>query len=139
MVKLFFGGVAVFVFVVVGAFAALFTPLMGGVDRNLGGSPKSPFHSPVPQPVVDTVNGLLGRATPPVLLIGALAIAALLCVYTIGALASQMLRSSRERRARLAELRAQGRIMAAREQAAQESTHHAETPLSTTELEAMWE
>lgn len=132
MVKLFFAGVAVFIFVVVGAFAALFTPLMTGVDRNLGGSPKSPFHSPVPQPVADAITGLLGQATPSVLLIGALGIAALLCIYTVGALVSHVVKRSKARRAQMEELRMQGRIMAAREQEANASTRK-------TEFEAMWE
>lgn len=132
MVKLFFAGVAVFIFVVVGAFAALFTPLMTGVDRNLGGSPQSPFHSPLPQPVADAISGLLGQATPPVLLIGALGIAALLCVYTLGALVAHVVRRTKARRAHMAELRAQGRIMAAREQQA-----NATGP--KVDFEALWE
>src|SRR5437868_7088108 len=54
MVKLFFIGTGIFILAVVGAFAALFTPWLAGVDRNLGGPARSPFHSPVPQPWVDS-------------------------------------------------------------------------------------
>lgn len=139
MVKLFFAGIAVCIFVVVGGFAALFTPLMGGVNRNLGGSPQSPFHSPIPQPVADAVTNLFGQATPSVLLIGALGISALLCIYTIGALVSQMARRAKERRARLDELRAQGRITAARAQEVNAPVQSSNGPISPSEFETIWE
>src|SRR5207245_1347898 len=57
MVKLFFIGIGLVILAVVGAFAAVLTPLLDGVNHNLGGPPRSPFHSPIPQPWVDTVHG----------------------------------------------------------------------------------
>lgn len=134
MVKLFFFGIGIFVLVVVGAFSAFFTPLLAGVDRNLGGSPRMPFHSPVPQPVVGAIHNALGQATPPVLLIGAMGLAALLLVYTIGSLVAVGVKRWQERQKRHAELRFRARITIEREQQAQATTATPET-----EFEALWE
>ena len=62
MVKLFFIGIGLVILAVVGAFAAVLTPLLDGVNHNLGGPPRSPFHSPIPQPWVDTAHGWLAQA-----------------------------------------------------------------------------
>ena len=61
MVKPFFFGIGVFIRAVVSTSAALFTPLLAGVDRNLGGSPRLPFRSPLAQPAVDAVHSRLAR------------------------------------------------------------------------------
>src|SRR5437899_12599367 len=98
MVKLFFIGIGIFLLVVVGAFAAVFTPLLGGVNRNLGGSPRLPFQAPVPQPAVDAVHGWLGQATPSVWLAVVLGLLALLLVYMVGAFLAHVARRVPERR-----------------------------------------
>ena len=131
MVKLFFVGIGIFVLVVVGAFAALFTPLLSGVNRNLGGPPRSPFHSPVPQPWVDTTHGWLAQATPSVWLTAVLGLLALLLVYTVGAFVTHLARRWKERRKRYAELRWRARVMAARE-------HESEATESKAEYETVW-
>ena len=117
MVKLFFVGTGVFVLAVVGAFAAVFTPLLAGVNRNLGGPPQSPFHSPIPQPWVNAAHGWLAQLTPSVWLVVALALVALLLVYTLGDLVAHLAKQWTEQRKRHAELRWRERVMAAREQA----------------------
>ena len=132
MVKLFFIGIGVFVLLVVGAFAAVFTPLLRGVNSNLGGSPKSLFHSPIPQPWVDTVHGWLGQATPSVWLTAVLGVLALLLVYIVGALAAHLVRRWKEHRKRVAQLRWRAWVMAAREQASTSGEARAE-------YEALWE
>jgi len=132
MVKLFFVGIAIVILVVVGAFAAVFTPLLAGVDRNLGGSPRMPFHSPVPQPAVDTFHGLLAQATPSVWLTGVLGLLALLLVYSVGNLVAHLARRWKQHRKQNAELRWRAQVMAAREQAAA-SAEAAAT------YEALWE
>jgi ABC-type Fe3+ transport system permease subunit len=132
MVKLFFVGVGIVILVVVGAFAAVFTPLLVGVNHNLGGSPPNPIHVPIPQPWVATVRGWLGQATPSVWLTVVLGILALLLVYAVGTLASHLVRRWKERRKRDAELRWRARAMAAREQEAASAAAKAE-------LESIWE
>lgn len=132
MVKLFFVGIGIFILVVVGAFAAVFTPLLAGVDRNLGGPPQSPFHSPVPQPWIDTAHGWLGQATPSVWLTAALGLLALLLVYTVGALVTHLVRRWKVHRKRDAELRWRARVMAAREQESASAE-------SKAECETIWE
>src|SRR2546429_5187682 len=132
MVKLFFIGIGVFVLLVVGAFAAVFTPLLRGVNSNLGGSPKSPFHSPIPQPWVATVHGWLGQATPTVWLYAVLGLLALLLVYMVGALVAYLVRQWKARRARQAELRWQAKVTAARE-------HEAASAQAKAEYQAVWE
>ena len=132
MVKLFFVGVGIVILVVVGAFAALFTPLLAGVNRNLGGSPPNPFHVPIPQPWVATVHGWLGQATPSVWLTAVLGVLALLLVYTVGGLVVQLGRRWKLHRKRNAELRWRARAMAAREQEAASAAAKAE-------LETIWE
>jgi hypothetical protein len=132
MVKLFFVGVGIVILVVVGAFAALFTPLLAGVNRNLGGSPPNPLHVPIPQPWIATVHGWLGQATPSVWLTAVLGVLALLLVYAVGALASHLIRRWKVHRKRNAELRRRARAMAAREQEAASAAAKAE-------LETIWQ
>lgn len=134
MVKLFFGGIAVFTLIIVGAFATIFGPLMAGVDRNLGGSPKMPFHSPVPQPVVAAIGHALGQLTPSLWLTVVVAAAALLLLYTIGATIGHSVGRWKKRRAVLAELRLRGRLGVAAG-----TTPATALPTQTTpELESMW-
>jgi hypothetical protein len=132
MVKLFFAGVVIVVMVVVGAFAALLTPILAGVNRNLGGPPQSPFHLPIPQPWIATVHGWLGQATPSVWLTAVLGLMALLLVYAVGGLVAHRVRRWKGHRKRDAELRWQARAMAAREQEAASAAAKAE-------LETIWE
>ena len=131
MVKLFFVGVGIVIVVVVGAFAALFTPLLAGVNRNLGGSPQMPFHSPVPSSATSTVHGWLDLATPSVWLTAVLGVLALLLVYAVGTLVAHLVRRWKQRRKRNAELRRRARAMAAREQEAASAAAKAE-------LETIW-
>src|SRR5437763_541278 len=116
MVKLFFIGIGIFLLVVVGAFAAVFTPLLGGVNRNLGGGPRMPFNSPVPQPAVDTVHGWIGQATPSIWLAVVLGLLALLFVYMVGAFVAHLARRWTEHRKLAAEARHRALMLAAREQ-----------------------
>ena len=132
MVKLFFAGVVIVVLVVIGAFAAVVTPLMAGIDRNLGGSPQSPFQLPIPQPWIATVHGWLGQATPSVWLTAVLGLLALLLVYAVGAPVAHLVRRWKEHRKRDAELRWRARAMAAREQEAASAAAKAG-------LETIWE
>ena len=131
MVKLFFVGVGIVILVVVGAFAALFTPLLAGVNRNLGGSPPNPFHVPIPQSWIATVHGWLGQATPSVWLTAVLGVVALLLAYTVGGLVAHLGRRWKVHRKRNAELRRRARAMAAREQEAASAAAKAE-------LETIW-
>jgi hypothetical protein len=128
MVKLFFVGIGIFILAVVGASAAVFTPLLAGVDGDLGGSPRLPFQSPVPQPAVDTVHGWLAQVTPSVWLAAVLGLVALLLASTVGTLVAQLVRRWKEHRTRAAELRWRAGVMAAREQVA----------TSTAAYEALW-
>ena len=132
MVKLFFVGVGIVILVVIGAFAALFTPLLAGVNRNLGGSPPNPFHVPIPQPWVATVHGWLGQATPSAWLTAVLGVLALLLVYAVGGLVAHLGRRWKVHRQRNAELRQRARAMAARAQDASSAAANAE-------LETIWE
>jgi hypothetical protein len=132
MVKLFFVGIGIVILVVVGAFAALFTPLLAGVNRNLGGSPPNPLHVPIPQPWIATVQGWLGQATPSVWLTAVLGVLALLLVYAVGALTAHLVRRWKVYRTRNAELRRRARAMAAREQEAASAAAKAE-------LETIWQ
>jgi hypothetical protein len=91
MVKLFFIGIGVVV-VVVGAGSARLGLLLGGVARDLGGSPRLPFQSPIPQPAVDTVHGWLTQITPTMWLALVLGVMALLLLSTLGTLAAQLVR-----------------------------------------------
>jgi ABC-type Fe3+ transport system permease subunit len=131
MVKLFFVGVVIVVLLVVGAFAAVLTPLMVGVNHNLGGSPPNPFHLPIPQPWIATVHGVLAQATPSVWLTAVLGLLALLLVYAVGGLVAHLVRRWNEHRKRDAELRWQARAMSAREQESASAE-------STAELETIW-
>ena len=132
MVKLFFVGVGIVILVVVGAFAAVLTPLLAGINHNLGGSPPNPFHVPIPQPWIATVHGWLGQATPSVWLTAVLGVLALLLVYIVGALAAHLVRRWKEHRKRNAELRWRARAMAAREQESASAAAKAQ-------VETLWE
>lgn len=133
MVKIFFAGIAIIVLVVVGAFAAVFGPLMTGVDRNLGGNPKMPFHSPVPQPVADAIRSLFGHVTPSLALTVVIALVALLLIYTVGALVGHSVRRWRERRDQLADLRRRGRPMGGKN-----APSTVQPTTSKAEFESMW-
>lgn len=135
MVKVFFAGIAIFVLVVIGAFSAVFTPLLTGVNRNLGGNPKMPFHSPIPQPVIGAIHDAVGQATPSVLLTGVIALVALLIVYTAGSLVRHSLKRWKNRRRQEAELRWRARVMIEREQQAQSASAGA----ADAEFDALWE
>ena len=132
MVKLFFVGVGIVILMVVGAFAAVLTPLLAGVNRNLGGPPQTPFQSPVPHSWVATVDGWLGQATPSEWLYVVLGLLALLLMYAVGTLVAHLVRRWKEHRKRDAELRWRARAMAAREQEAASAAAKAE-------LETIWE
>jgi hypothetical protein len=132
MVKLFFVGVGIVILIVVGAFAAVLTPLLAGVNGNLGGSPQSPIHSPVPPSWVATVDGWLGQATPSEWLYVVLGLLALLLVYVVGALVARLVRWWKERRKRDAELRRRARVTAAREQGSASAASEAD-------FETSWE
>jgi hypothetical protein len=132
MVKLFFVGVGLVILVVVGAFAAVLTPLLAGINHNLGGSPPNPFHVPIPQPWIATVHGWLGQATPSVWLTAVLGVLALLLVYVVGGLVAHLGRRWKVHRKRNAELRRRARAMAAGEQEATSAAAKAE-------IEAIWE
>lgn len=134
MVKVFFAGIAIFVLVVVGAFSAVFSPLLAGVNRNLGGSPKMPFHSPIPQPVIGAIHDAMGQATPSVWLTGVIGLVALLIVYTVGSLIGHGVKRWKTHRHQEAELRWRARVMVEREQQAQASASAKDA-----ELEALWE
>ena len=135
MVKLFFGGIAVFTLLIVGAFATIFGPMMAGIDRNLGGSPKMPFHSPVPQPVAAAIGNAIGHLTPSLWLVVVAGVASLLLIYTFGAMIGYSVSRLKKRRAELDELRLRGRLGVAA------GTTPATTlpPQTTPELESMWE
>ena len=132
MVKLFFVVVGIVILLVVGAFAAVFTPLLAGVNRNLGGPPQMPFQSPVPHSWVTTVDGWLGQATPSEWLYVVLGLLALLLVYVVGALVARLVRWWKERRKRDAELRWRARVAAAREQGSASAASEAD-------FETSWE
>jgi hypothetical protein len=139
MVRRFFTNIGLFILVVVGAFAVVFTPLLGGVDRNLGGSLHLPLHSPILQQVVDVIDGWLAQRTPSLWLAAVLALVALLLVYaiadqlvyTIADLAAHLVHGRAERRQRKAELHWRTQVMAAGEQPSA-------LPASTAEYEALW-
>ena len=141
MVKRFLIGFGLFILAVVGAFAVMFTPLLNGVDRNLGGSPQLPFHSPIPPHVVDVVDGWLAQRTPSVWLAVdvLLGLVALLLVYaiaellvcTMADLAAYLVHGRAERRKRKGERRWRTQVMAARERTTLLAS-------STAEYEALW-
>lgn len=134
MVKIYFAGIAVFVLAVVGVFSTVLGPLVAGADRNLGGDPTMPFHSPVPQPVAAFIGHTVSLTTPDVLLTGIIGLIALLAVYTIGTFAAQLIRRHRAHRRAWAELRWRGRVAAAVRKGPTPSS----TVQSTAEFESMW-
>ena len=141
MVRRFFIGLGLFILAVAGAFAAMFTPLLGGVGRNLGSSLRLPLHAPIPIPqhVVDVIDGWLAQRTPSPWLVVALALVALLLVYaiadqlvyTIADLAAHLVHGRAERRQRKAELCWRTQVTAAPERLTA-------LPTSTAEYEALW-
>ncbi len=132
MVKLFIGVVAVFTLTVVGVFAMVLGPLVSGARSNLGGNLTAPFHSPLPQPVVDLFKSAAAQTTPAVLLTGVLAIVALLVIYTLGTIVAHAIRRWRARRRKWAELRWRGRVSAALRRSTPSSAR------SNAEFESMW-
>ncbi len=132
MVKLFLGAAAIFTLAAAGVFTAVFGPMIAGANRNLGGSPTTPFHSPLPQPIVTLFTNTAAQTTPSILLIGIIAIIALLAVYTIGTFIGHGIRRWKGRRQRWAELRWRGRVSAA----LRKSTPTAAR--SKAEFESMW-
>jgi len=132
MVKLFLVAAAIVTLAAVGVFTAVFGPLMAGANHNLGGNPTTPFHSPLPQPVVTLFNNTAAQTTPSVLLIGIIAIVALLSVYTIGTFIAHGIRRWKGRRQRWAELRWRGRVSASLRKSTPTAAH------SKAEFESMW-
>lgn len=138
MAKLFFIGMAIFAFVVMGAFSALFSPLMVGVDRNLGGQPRMPFQTHLPAPVVSAMHNAAAQMTPQLMLTAALGLAALLIVYAIGALCGHYVGLFARYRRRWAEARWRARASAARHQQVAAAQTAPSVAASQTKLDALW-
>ncbi len=132
MVKLFIVVVTVFTLTVAGVFAMVLGPLVSGARGNLGGNPTAPFHSPLPQPVVDLLKSTAAQTTPAVLLTGVLAIVALLVIYTLGTIVAHVIRRWQGRRRAWAELRWRGRVSAALRRSTPSSAR------GNAEFESMW-
>lgn len=115
MTRLFLIVVGIVTLAAVGAFAAVVNPLMGGVTQNLGGPPKSPFHSPVPQSFVDTLLSPIQHAGLTTWLIIACAIGVLMLLRSLNVLLGQRLNVAKEERARTSELRRRARMALARQ------------------------
>ncbi len=132
MVKLFVVVVTVFTLTVVGVFTMVLGPLVAGARGNLGGNPTAPFHSPLPQPVVDLFKSAAAQTTPAVLLTGVLAIVSLLVIYTLGTIIAHIIRRWRGHRREWAELRWRGRVSVALRRSTPSS------PRGNAEFESMW-
>lgn len=138
MAKVFFIGMAIFAFVVMGAFSALFSPLMVGVDRNLGGQPRMPFQTRLPAPVVGALRHAAAQMTPQLLLTAALGLAALLIVYAIGALCGHYVGLFAKHRRRWAEARWHARASAARHQQVAAVQTAPSAAASQAKIDALW-
>ena len=134
MVKLLFAGIVIFALLVVGAFAAIFSPIWSGAVKNLGGQPTLPFTSPVPQPVMDAVHLVWKQATPEMVATILYGIIALLIVYTFGNMISYTVRRWKGRQALWIELRRRARVTAAR----QAKVESSQATQKKTEFESMW-
>jgi hypothetical protein len=128
MTKLFLIVIAIITLVAVGAFAAVVNPLMGGVTQNLGGPPKSPFHSPVPQSFVDAVLSPIQHASFTTWLIVACAVGALMLLHSLNSLLGQRLNVAKEEQARTVELRRRARMALARQRQQAEGASGAAVP-----------
>ena len=98
MVKLFFIGIGVVILATLGVWPSAPWPLLAGVLRTPGSSPRLPFHVPIPQPAVDTVRGWLVHITPSMWLAAVRVLVALVLVYTASALVTALARRWGERR-----------------------------------------
>jgi len=130
MTRLFLILIGAVTLLAVGAFSAIVNPLMGGVTQNLGGTPQPPFHSPVPQPIVDAVLSPIRHATPLTWLIIAAAIGVLMLLQSLNSLIGQRINVLKGQQAEKAELRARARLIIARkhQQAANASSPAAAPP-----------
>jgi hypothetical protein len=122
MTKLFLIVIGIITLVAVGAFAAVVNPLMDGVTQNLGGPPRSPFHSPVPQSFVDAVLSPIQHASLTTWLIVACAVGVLMLLHSLNSLLGQRLNVAKEEQARDAELRRRARMAMARQRQQSEGT-----------------